>query len=894
MDKTMLKETPYAPLAEFSRKIAAEGCVLLKNDNNVLPIKEDNKVSIFGRTQIDYLKSGTGSGGLVHTEYTVNITEGLLANPKINVNEELLDIYKNWLLDNPFDEGQGWATEPWFQEEYVPDDAVVKKARDISDVAIIVLGRRAGEDRDNVAEKGSWYLTDKEEALLEVVSKYFENTVVLLNVGNIIDMKWVEKYNIKAAAYIWQGGQEGGNAVADMLSGITSPNGRLSDTIAKDINDYPSSNSFGNPDFNIYGEDIYVGYRYFETFAPEKVLYPFGFGLTYTDFEIGFIGGNHKDGKITLDVSVKNIGEKEGREIVQVYVEAPQGKLGKAKRSLCAFAKTGVIEPGKTENVKIEFGYSDIASYDDSGITGNKSCYVLEAGEYGICVGKNVREAKKVFSFGEDELVVVEKLTEAMAPEREFDVLYPDADFNKAYRKVSTRTVDYQKRINDNLPKTIEYTGDKGISLIDVKNGRNTMEEFLAQLSDTALKCMVIGEGMSSHKGRPGNAGVFGGVSEELADLKIPVVSVHDGPSGIRMDNGDTATSMPNGTLIACTWDIEAAMKLYEYAGVELYTHKVDSLLGPGINIHRSPLNGRNFEYLSEDPHLAGKIGAALVRGLAVHKKSATAKHFAANSQEFNRREVDAVVSERALREIYLKPFELCVKEGGLKTLMTSYNPINGHWSALNYELNTVILREEWGYDGMVMTDWWPKLSYVEGMEYDNLRDMVAAQNDVFMLFSDALTSKNNILPSLEDKTLTRGQLQRCAANVLRFIMQTDTFKRFEENGGKKEPSLRERADELSEVFIYNQPKNEEMIEYKIDKEGKCLLCVDYISTGAEISQSVINATINGEINVNATVSGTNGETKRTYMDFTAYKSEGTIKLMFQNQVIVESISIKK
>lgn len=283
-----------------------------------------------------------------------------------------------------------------------------------------------------------------------------------------------------------------------------------------------------------------------------------------------------------------------------------------------------------------------------------------------------------------------------------------------------------------------------------------------------------------------------------------------------------------------------------------------------------------------------------MVRGLAVHKKSATAKHFAANSQEFHRRDVDAVVSERALREIYLKPFELCVKEGGLKTLMTSYNPINGRWSALNYELNTVILREEWGYEGMVMTDWWPKLSCDEGMEYDNLRDMVAAQNDVFMLFPEALTSSNNIIASLENNTLTRGQLQRCAANVLKFIMQTDTFKRYEENGGKTEPSLRERVDELSEEFTYERPKNEEIVEYKIDNEGKCLLCVDYISDGSEISQTVIAAKINDEINVNATVGGTNGKTKRAYMDFTAYKNEGTIQLTFQNQVRIERISIKK
>lgn len=456
------EEKPYAPLAIHSRKLAAEGCVLLKNENKVLPIKPENTVSFFGRTQIDYIKSGTGSGGLVHTEYVVNIIDGALNNSKINVNTELVDIYKSWIKENPFDEGNGWASEPWFQKEYVPDESVVKSAREKSDVAVIVIGRTAGEDRDNAPEKGSWYLTDEEEQLLDVVSKYFENTVVLLNVGNILDMNWVEKYNIKVVMYVWQGGQEGGNAIADVLSGDVNPSGRLSDTIAKDISDYPSSKNFGNKDFNLYQEDIYVGYRYFETFAPDKVLYPFGFGLSYTDFEIEPYSVTKNNEKISAVVIVKNIGNVSGREVVQVYVEAPQGKLGKAKRSLCAFAKTSIIAPDKSDGLLIEMDIADLASYDDSGITGHKSCYVLEAGEYSIYIGKNVRDAEKVFTFTIDELTVTEQLTEALAPERDFEVLYPDRNFKPAYRSVSKRTVNYNKRITDNLPKTIEYTRRQG------------------------------------------------------------------------------------------------------------------------------------------------------------------------------------------------------------------------------------------------------------------------------------------------------------------------------------------------------------------------------------------------------------------------------------------------
>lgn len=891
MELKNLKEAPYPALAEHSRKVAAEGCVLLKNDNNILPIKAENTVSFFGRTQIDYIKSGTGSGGLVHTDYVVNIIDGALNNPLINVNTELVEIYRRWIAENPFDNGHGWATEPWFQKEYIPSEDIVKTAREKSDLAVIVIGRTAGEDRDNAAEKGSWYLTDDEESLLALVTKHFENTVVLVNAGNIIDMSWVEKYNIKSVMYVWQGGQEGGNAVADVLSGKVNPCGRLSDTIAKNIEDYPSSKNFGNEEYNLYQEDIYVGYRYFETFAPECVLYPFGFGLSYTDFDMHAEKAEKDGNTVSLGIKVKNTGAAAGREVVQVYFEAPQGKLGKSKRSLCAFTKTDVIEPSGCAEAVFELDIRDFASYDDSGITGNKACYVLESGEYTIYAGKNVRDAEKVFAFTVDETTVVKKLTEALAPERDFDVLYPNDDFTPAYRAVSTRTIDYGKRIADNMPNTLDYTGDKGIKLVDVRDGKNTMEEFTAQLSDTDLRCIVTGEGMSSPKARPGNTGVFGGVTKSLAEFGIPVICMADGPSGVRMDNGDTATSMPSGTLIACTWDIDAAAKLYEYAGIELYTQNIDSLLGPGINIHRSPLNGRNFEYLSEDPYLTGKIGAALIRGMNVHGGTATVKHFAANSQEYRRNTVVSTASERALREIYLMPFEICVKEGGTKIIMTSYNPINEHWAAVNYELDTVILREEWGYKGMVVSDWWPKLSK-ENSEKLNLKDMVIAQNDVYMPAPDALTFKSNIDDGLADGTLTRGQLQRNAINILNYIIGTHTFERFLACGGKIETSLKDRLDELETVFEYDEPKADDAVNTEYKNTGKSLLCIEYSSEEADISQITIGILINGEVSTNVTVRGTNGERAKAYLDFTTYAEKGNIVLSFPEILKIKKISV--
>ena len=379
VDWRKLGEKPYKPLAELSRKVAADGAVLLKNKGDVLPITLDRTVSVFGRTQINYNKCGTGSGGAVHTEYTVNILDGILNNDKININTELAEVYKEWIKSNPFDSGNGWVM-PWAQTEMVPSEDIVKAARAKSDTAVIVIGRTAGEDRDSKAEKGSWYLTDEEEALLEVVSKHFEKTAVLLNVGNIMDMNWVDKYDIKAVLYIWQGGQEGGNAVADLLCGSVSPGGRLSDTIAYDISDYPSNKNFGSPECNIYSEDIYVGYRYFETFAKDRVMYPFGFGLSYTSFESEVASVSENGGTITLKINIKNTGKRAGRDVVQVYFEAPQGQLGKSARELCGFAKTGITEPGEIETLEIKIKVSALAAYDDSGVTGNKSCYVLESG----------------------------------------------------------------------------------------------------------------------------------------------------------------------------------------------------------------------------------------------------------------------------------------------------------------------------------------------------------------------------------------------------------------------------------------------------------------------------------------------------------------------------------
>ncbi|MFQ9637318.1 MAG: glycoside hydrolase family 3 C-terminal domain-containing protein, partial [Eisenbergiella sp.] len=422
MGKYYLDMEEYRQLA---RQAVAEGCVLLKNENNTLPVKEGETVSVFGRIQFTYYKSGTGSGGLVNTHYVTGILDALRAEKEVRVNEELAGVYEKWCSDHPFDKGKGWGQEPWSQEEMPLEEETAARAAQVSDVALVIIGRTAGEDQDTKAEPGSYLLTDKEEQLIRTVSRHFARTAVLLNVGNIIDMKWVESCDPSAVLYVWQGGMEGGNGVADVLTGRVSPCGKLSDTIAASIEDYPSTAGFGDKDRNIYAEDIYVGYRYFETAAKDKVLYPFGFGLSYTEFAIKTETFLDEGDTVHLQVRVTNTGTAAGKEVVQVYANPPQGRLGKPLRSLAAFRKTGVLRPGEEESFSLRIPKKELASYDDSGAAGHKSCYVLEEGSYCFYVGADVRSATFAGAFEQKETVVTQQLEEALAPVTAFDRMRP-------------------------------------------------------------------------------------------------------------------------------------------------------------------------------------------------------------------------------------------------------------------------------------------------------------------------------------------------------------------------------------------------------------------------------------------------------------------------------------
>ena len=809
----------YAVLA---RQATAEGCVLLENEGQALPLREGERVAVFGRMAFHYYKSGLGSGGLVNTRYVVGILDALKECKEIQLDEKLMGIYADWIKENPYDEGQGWGRVPWSQKEMEVTEEMLDCARN-NDVSLVIIGRTAGEDQDNNTKPGSYCLTETEEDMIRRVCQVSKRTVVVLNVGNIIDMSWVKKYHPQAVLYAWQGGQEGGNGVADVLTGKVCACGKLTDTIAQSIEDYPSTENFGDPFKNYYKEDIYVGYRYFETFAKDKVLYPFGYGLSYTSFGIKAEILKNSEEELTVAAEVVNTGAVKGKEVVQVYAKVPQGKLGNPARRLIGFAKTGELKPGEKEEVVIVIPKYDLTSYDDSGVTGHKSCYVLEEGTYEIFVGSDVRSAEFAGCY-EEKFRVVEKLQEACAPVEKFSrmkaVLMPDGSYQAVTEEVPVRTVDPQERRKQNLPETLAYTGDKGYKLVDVLDGKVSMENFVAQISEEDLIAMFRGEGMCSPKVTPGTAAAFGGVTESMKALGIPVGCCADGPSGIRMDCGTKAFSLPNGTALGCTFNTELVSDLYEMTGKELRLNKIDSLLGPGMNIHRNPLNGRNFEYISEDPLLTGSICAAQVKAMAKSGIGSTIKHFCGNNQEVGRSTSDSVMSERCLREIYLKGFEMAVREGGARSVMTTYGSVNGLWTAGSYDLCTTILRKEWGFEGIVMTDWWAKSNY-EGhqAEVQVKAPMVAAQNDIYMVVSDAKANpeKDDVEEMLHAGKLTLGELQRNGANILGFLLKSPSILLLTDRicAEELEAMNTKEADDVDAgdlIAITSDPETQEMV----------------------------------------------------------------------------------
>lgn len=922
MGKYTLDMDKYKVLA---RQAAAEGCVLLKNDDNTLPLKSGDRVAVFGRSLFNYYKSGLGSGGLVNTRYVVSILDALREETDITLNENVLDIYESWIKDHPYDEGQGWGQVPWSQQEMPLSETAVSEASKTSDIALVIIGRTAGEDQDARNEAGSYLLTDTEKEMISLVSRHFKRTAVLLNVGNIIDMQWVNECQPSAVMYVWQGGQEGGHGVADVLMGRVNPCGGLTDTIAYTIDDYPSTQNFGSPERNYYKEDIYVGYRYFETFAKDRVIYPFGYGLSYTTFDTMARLSDIGEASVNVSVMVTNTGNVAGKEIVQIYVQAPQGKLGKPSRVLVAFAKTDIINAGESCKMTFEIPFYRFASYDDSGITGHKSCYVLEEGSYSIFVGRDVRQAKCSGVF-ELKNTVIKQCQEACAPVLEYMRLCPgnasadlssDKPYEIAEQPVPLRTVNPYERLLAHRPEAKPCIGDQGWKLGDVYEGQINLDDFVSQLSDEDLMHMFHGEGMCSPKVTPGTGAAFGGITDRLQSFGIPAACCSDGPSGIRMDCGTFAFSLPNGTLLGCTYNEALVGELYGMLGLELRKNKIDALLGPGMNIHRNPLNGRNFEYVSEDPLVTGKITAAQLNGMNKSDSTATIKHFCGNNQETKRHEADAVISERALREIYLKGFEIAVTEGHARSVMTTYGPVNGIWTAGNYDLVTTILRNEWHFDGIVMTDWWAK-GNIEGHPGSDTvhAPMVAAQNDLFMVCKDATDlTQDDVAQALQEGKITRGELVRNTKNILNFILKSPAM--LHQLGKISQEELDEmKADEddvsAADLLYFTADENN-IINIDVDKlhvaRGNSDVCAitlksfgiyaiefELSSDLEELAQLPISVYLDNQLKQTISIQGTCGKTVTEIADIgVIFGDNHYIKLFYgANGIQIKKLTIKK
>ena len=754
--------------AALCRRGGAEGMVLLKNDGT-LPLNPREQTAFFGRCQNDWFYVGYGSGGDVNPPYRVSPMDAVRARG-LPFRQDIALEYEAFSRENvPF---TGiWGLWPTCYEEMPLSEVQVRRAARTAKTAVVFLGRATGESMDQKPRRGGWYLTVREERMLRLVTAAFPKTVVVICAGGLMDLSWTEGYGnaIGGILYAYHGGMESGNAVVDVLCGETCPSGHLTDTVLRKLGDRPTRSSFGHPHHSDYKENIYVGYRYFETFAPERVLYPFGYGLSYTSFSLQAQCLPREDG-CGLAVTVTNTGKRPGAEVVQVYVSAPQGKLGKPARVLGAFRKTRVLAPGEEEVLELTLKAEAFASFDDTGATGNRNAYVLEPGEYSVFVGENVRDAGKAGSFFVPSLRVLSCHEPLAVPVRPLKRLT-----RTGWERLEALTGGQKERILASLPPELPITGDRGILFRQVPEGEASMDAFLAQLTEDQLEALTRGQGaMNSPQGAAGNAGILGGTTARLRDLGIPPITTTDGPSGIRLSC--SASLLPCGTALACTWDPALLEALGQLLGQEMAQRGSDILLGPGLNLHRDPLCGRNFEYFSEDPYISGKMAAALVRGIqSVPGRAACPKHFACNNQEFMRSRHDSRLSPRALRELYLKGFEICVKEGNPLVLMTSYNKVNGTWAHYSHDLATGILRHEWGFRGLVITDWWMQPArdpHFPGNFNDGYR--LRAQVDVLMpggTHNGRAEGDGSALASRKAGGLTLGELQRSARNVLNFIL---------------------------------------------------------------------------------------------------------------------------
>ncbi len=780
----------------MAKTVAEEGMVLLEN-NGALPLEKGEKIALFGINQIDFIYGGGGSGNFNSKNELVDyisLYDALKAKEEegeIELYEDLVSAYETYYNNYWSNDGRTYAYGTkqgaviMYAGEMEVTQSQVNAAAKEAKTAIITIGRPAGEDGDRSNSEGDFKLSAKEKSMINYVKAAdFEKVVVILNVTGVIESDWLKDDAIDAVLYVSLPGMVGGSAMADVLMGDSYPSGKLVDTWAANYTDYPSSANFGNSSYTNYKEDIFVGYRYFETIpnANEKVNYPFGYGLSYADFEITdkevTVTGEGRERAVNVTATVTNNGEMPGKEVVQVYYSAPETNMTQPSRELAGFYKTEELEKGESEVVTITFPFDDMASYDDVGKTAYEAAYVLEEGEYKFYVGNSVR-ADFTDSFTLSETELVKQLEHHLVPDTTnfnqrltSDGTYetieqkeiapvstnPDEDVDARYKEVYTN-----ESVAENEDKFITFN-ELAKAFLDGESEEDTklLEAFVARLTDEEAVKLTGCTTPASGKGhRTGIAG--------LDAYGVPIIGTSNGPAGIQYNGSQstwetTSTFYPCATMQAATWNEELIEQLGAAMADEARYFGMSLWQAPGMNIHRDVLCGRNFEYFSEDPFVTGKIGAAITRGVQSRKFASQLKHFAFNNQEKGRWGNDSRISERAIREIYLKGYEIAIEESNPWSIMSSYNRINGTQTSGSYQLLTEILRNEWGYEGFVMTDF-----RTQNVSHSQ---EIFAGND---LKAPADSPRpENVYSALNSGSLERWQVLRSAERVLRFVLKTE------------------------------------------------------------------------------------------------------------------------
>ncbi|AKP66164.1 glycoside hydrolase family 3 C-terminal domain-containing protein [Companilactobacillus ginsenosidimutans] len=772
--------------AKLSQKVAEQGMVLLQNKGNILPLK-NKKIALYGSGAFETYKGGTGSGD-VNQRRIINIESGLTQKGFKITTLGWLNRFKKAYKKGRQEYWEKYKDNPLaiLAPVFSMDDPQISEFQS-APTGIYVISRSSGEGQDRKNEPGDFQLTENEISNIQEMSQFYENSVVLLNVGGVIDTSFIEKCPLlNSVLLVSQPGMQAGLAIADILDGTTTPSGKLTDTWAKDFKDYYSSNSFGQKNPN-YQEGIYVGYRYFDSFGITP-RYEFGFGLSYTKFFIQTTKVRADEKNIDVDLQVQNIGETyHGSEVVQLYISNPQTDIPTPYQSLQGYAKTRNLYPGEEQEMHLSVPVKNLASYDDK-----RAVSVLVPGVYVIRLGNSSKNTKVIGEFKLDEEVILKQFDHKLVPDSDPTILrsnnvefkrtdkvpffllkavnFPETEKIKYSDEHDVTTyIDHERELPGNdLNQTVSRVNPAvNPKLVDVFNGKISMNQLVARIPDKTLINLVEGivtpeqSGSIVGNGAQEVPGAAGQTVESL-DFGIPTTINADGPAGLRLTktfeaDGKTkhqyATAWPIGTLLAQTWDQELVRKVGHAIGVEMKEFGVTMWLAPGMNIHRNPLGGRNFEYFAEDPVLSGTISAAEALGVQENPGiGVTIKHFLGNNQETLRNTGNSIIGEQALREIYLKNFQITVECAQPMAVMTSYNKLNGTFAGENFESITNILRDEWKFEGLVMTDWYSLADPVKSMYAGNDLIMPGSSQDKL------LAAIGNLAPEFDKNGMVKSR----------------------------------------------------------------------------------------------------------------------------------------